>query len=356
MSLGVFCAMATKNTKKISFLNEFEKDTIVAQCTPTGSGALALIRVSGPQAFSLVTQCSKLSNVPTNLLTNQSANPFTHLSTPKTILTLPSHTIAHGFIIEPQKTNRTKNICKIDEVLFFVMHAPRTFTGEHTVEISCHNNIFIIEKIIHILIQLGARLAQPGEFSRRAVENGKIDLLQAEAINELIHANSQQAIQQSLAQVTGTLSLFVHQLEKKTLKILALCEASFEFLEEEINFSDQIRELVSDLLETIRIVQTSNEQQRQLREGVRIAIIGSVNAGKSSLFNTLVGKNKAIVTPIPGTTRDLIESGLYQDGVYLTLVDTAGLRNTEDIIEKEGIERAYREAHIADLVLLVSDG
>lgn len=305
-------------------------DTIVAHCTPSGPGAIALIRVSGPDAVAIVAQCAQLSSK-------------------KSLLSVDTHTIHHGWVV-------TKEGKLIDEVMFFVMHAPRTFTGQTVVEISTHNNPFIIEAVIELLISSGARPAQRGEFTRQAVESGKLDLVQAEAINELIHANSEQLLQQSLQQLKGSFSHWIVQLETQLLKLIALCEASFEFLEEEIDFKQPIQEALTGIFSNIITIKYSFDQQQQLRNGVRIALIGSVNAGKSSLFNVLIGKNRAIVTDIAGTTRDVIEAGIYKNGVYLTLIDTAGLRQTADIIEQQGIERSYQEAQTADIIILVIDG
>ncbi len=305
-------------------------DTIVAQCTPSGSGALALLRVSGPQAFAIVSRCAQLSN----------KQPINQVTT---------HTIQHGWVIDEHNN-------KIDEVLFFVMHAPRTFTGEHVVEISCHNNQFLIDGIIERIISCGARSAANGEFSRQAVENGKLDLLQAEAINDLIHAQSQQGLRQAFAQLQGTLSTWVSSIEKELVILIAVCEATFEFIEEEIDLSDVILARFDTLLIKINELKKSFSAQDHIRNGIRIALIGTVNAGKSSLFNALIGKNRAIVTAIPGTTRDVIEAGFYYQGLYWTLIDTAGIRQTHDTIEQEGIEKSYQEAAQADIVLLVYDG
>ena len=245
----------------------------------------------------------------------------------------------------------------IDSALFLLMRAPKTFTGEDTVEITCHNNQFIIEAIIARILSAGARLAQPGEFTKLAVVNKKIDLIQAEAINELIHANSQQAIKKSLAQLEGSLSQRMGEIEKQLLHAVALSEASFEFLDEEnLEFGTQIGTILEKSLTQITELEQTFGRQKQVREGVRIAFIGSVNAGKSSLFNKMIGSKRSIVTSQAGTTRDVVEAGLYEDGLYWTLIDTAGLRQTEKIIEKEGIARSYQEAQKADINILVVDG
>ena len=237
------------------------------------------------------------------------------------------------------------------------MRGPHTFTGQDTIEITCHNNPFIIQQILDAAIAAGARLAQEGEFSRRAVSNGKIDIIQAEAINDLIHANTQHALKQSLSQLSGSLTHWITSIETDLIKALALSEASFEFLDEEnMEFNLQIKEITATILSTIADLKITFDQQQQIRNGIRIAIIGSVNAGKSSLFNALLNKERAIVTNIAGTTRDVIEAGLYKNGNYWTLIDTAGLRTTHDIIEQMGIQKSHEEAHKADIILLVFDG
>ncbi len=311
-------------------IHSHDDQTIIAQCTPQGSGALALLRLSGSDVFTIA---DKVAYLPQNKKVSQAK----------------SHTIEYGYIIDEQGKH-------IDQVLFLVMHAPRTFTGQHTVEITCHNNPFIIEAIIKRAIQVGARIAQNGEFTKRAVMNNKIDVLQAEAINELIHANTQMALKKSLAQIEGSFSHWLQAIEQQLVKALALSEASFEFIDEEdMEFNTQIEQIINTTFATTNKLKKAFDQQQHIRQGIRIAIIGSVNAGKSSLFNALLGKDRAIVTNIAGTTRDVIEAGLYKNGNYWTLIDTAGLRQTNDTIEQEGIKRSFEQAKQADIVLLVFD-
>ncbi len=315
---------------KIPNMNN-HSETIIACCTPQGSGAIALLRLCGNNVFTLVDRMAQLPSK-------------------KTISQHKSHTIAYGNVIN--KNNRI-----IDNVLFLIMHGPNTFTGENTVEITCHNNPFIIDAITQTAITHGARLAGPGEFTQRAVLNEKIDIIKAEAINELIHANTQQGLKLSLSQLNGSLSSLIASIEKKLLHALALCQASFEFIEEDrMTFDTQIKNDIVDVQNTISKLQQSFNAQKIIREGIRIALIGSVNAGKSSLFNELIGQDRAIVTNIAGTTRDSIEAGLYQNGTYWTLVDTAGLRQTNNVIEKIGIKRSLEEVKKADIVLLIQDG
>ncbi len=306
-------------------------DTIVALCTPQGPGAIALLRITGHHAISIVDTMASLADG-SSLLKSQ------------------SHTIHYGTI-------KDRHDETVDSVLFLLMRAPKTFTGCDTVEITCHNNPFIIDAIIARAIECGARLAQPGEFTKLSVLNKKIDLVQAEAINDLIHANSQEAIKRSLAQIKGSLSFEIEQIEKQLLNALALSEVSFDFLDEEnIDFGDQISNIIQLILDKTDRLVSSFEKQKQIRQGIRIALIGSVNVGKSSLFNALIGSHRAIVTDKAGTTRDSIEAGMYQEGLYWTLIDTAGLRNTRNHIEQEGIKRSFKEADLADIILLVEDG
>jgi len=306
-------------------------EAIIAQCTPQASGAIALLRLSGSNAFAIADKISKLTGN-------------------KTISSLSTHTIHYGWIID-QHGNR------VDQVLFFLMRAPASFTGDDTIEITCHNNPFIIQNIIQAAITAGARMAQEGEFSRRAVNNNKIDIIQAEAINDLIHANTQLTLKQSLSQLSGSLTQWVTSIEKQLIKALAFSNASFEFLDEEnIELSSHIKNIINELLATIGTLKNTFNQQQHIRSGIRIAIIGSVNAGKSSLFNALLNQDRSIVTNIAGTTRDVIEAGLYKNSNYWTLIDTAGLRTTNDIIEQIGITRSHEQAQKADIILLVFDG
>lgn len=303
---------------------------IVAQCTPKGEGALALLRLSGDNVFTICDQ-------------------FVQLKKAKNLANAPSHTIIYGTVLDSDGT-------PVDHVLFFVMRAPQTFTGQDTLEITCHNNPFIIQRIIELAIAQGARHAAPGEFAQRAVLHNKIDLLQAEAINELIHANTQFALKKALSQTDGSFSAFIHQIEEQLVHCLALCQASFEFIEEEgLEFGNHAAKILHSVLQTIQTLKGTFSIQEQIRAGIRITLIGTVNAGKSSLFNAILGKNRAIVSPIAGTTRDSIEAGLYINNNYWTLIDTAGLRLTHDAIEQEGIARSLYQADNADIILLLTD-
>lgn len=311
-------------------LHHYDDQTIIAHCTPKGSGALALLRISGAEARTITSAMSKLPNK-------------------KTVISVESHTIHYGWVLDI-------NGDRVDQVMFIIMDGPATFTGQDVVEITCHNNQFIIDTIIETAIHHGARIAQEGEFTKRAVLNKKIDLLQAEAINDVIHAQTPRALKASLSQLKGSLSSWSAEIERELVRILALSEASFEFIDEEITFDEQIRAALKSVRSMVTNIKKTYSHQQQIKQGFRIALLGSVNAGKSSLFNALLDKQRAIVTDKAGTTRDVIEGSLYKDGLYWTIVDTAGLRTTDDVIEQEGIKRSFDEAQTADVIILVYDG
>jgi tRNA modification GTPase len=308
-------------------------DTIIALCTAQGSGAIAIIRLSGENVFSIVEKIS-------------------HLSNKKKFANVNSHTINHGFIVD---STTKKNV---DEVLFMIMKSPKTFTGQNTVEINCHNNSFIIETIITLAIKVGARQAKGGEFTKRAFLSGKIDLVQAEAIHDIITAQSELSLQKSMAHLAGELSSTVLNIKHQLVHLLSIINASFEFLEEEqqdIQLEQTINKKFLEIIEKISSITKNSHYQQQIRQGIRIAIIGDTNAGKSTLFNALLKKNRAIVSSIAGTTRDSIEQSLYKNGMFLSLIDTAGLRETKNKIEKLGIDRSYHEAATSDIIIFLID-
>lgn len=306
------------------------RETIIAECSPKGRGAVSLLRLSGPDALSI-------------------ADHLVVLSPAATLQVLPTHTIHYGWIVDQQGQ-------RVDQVLLLLMKAPKTFTGEDTIEITCHGNPFIVQEIIALAITHGARLAQPGEFTQRAVMHDKIDLVQAEAIHDIVTANTQVALKQSLSQLHGSLSHVLNALEHDLLSALALSDASFEFIDEDEEFGTQVLNYITKVANAIAHALACTGNTKIIKQGVRIALIGSVNTGKSSLFNALLSTNRSIVTDQAGTTRDTIEALLEKSGTFITLIDTAGLRFTHDRIEQEGIERSRNEAHAADIILLIYDG
>ncbi|MDQ5890264.1 MAG: tRNA modification GTPase MnmE [Candidatus Dependentiae bacterium] len=308
-------------------------DTIIASCTAPGAGALALLRLDGPAA---------------SVIAQSIARTKRHDS----LVAAATHTIIYGHIVDEDGAS-------IDQVLFLVMRAPRTFTGNEIIEITCHNNPFIVEAILARACAGGARYARPGEFTQRALLNGKIDMLQAEALHDLITAPSCAAARKSLAQLEGSLSQAVLQIEERLFALAVMIEASFEFSEEEhidLDFDAIVRERLAETLQFIEALCAGQGSLQHVREGVKIALVGTVNAGKSTLLNTLIGRNRAIVSDRPGTTRDSIEAGMSVGGYTWTYIDTAGIRETADTIEQEGIIRTHQAAAGADVVLVVCDG
>jgi tRNA modification GTPase len=307
-------------------------DTIAAIATPIGEGGLAVIRLSGPQSF-------EVADAAFQPVGKHSAKPSA----------ASSHTIHFGHIV--------RNGTTIDEVLVSVMRAPRTFTREDVIEITCHGGLLPAKLVLDSLLEKGARLAEPGEFTRRAFLNGRIDLAQAEAVADLIHSRTELALRAANEQLAGKLSQRINTLRDDFLKILAHVEAHIDFPDEDIapDTKDQLLARLERGIAFIdELLRTANEGQI-LRRGIRAAIIGRPNAGKSSLLNQLLGHDRAIVSSIPGTTRDTIEETANIRGLPVVFIDTAGLRDSTDEIEKEGVRRSHKSLQQADLILHVLD-
>jgi len=308
-------------------------DTIAAIATPIGEGGIGIIRISGSSA----------KDVGLKILVNRKKKFFSDIEVRK---------VYHGLVINPV------NQQPVDEVIFFFLKGPKSFTGEDTLEVQAHGGTFSLSKILDIVLHHGARLAEPGEFTQRAFLNGRIDLVQAESIIDLIRAKTDKAHELALSQLTGQTSKIISQIENDLYKILITIEAALDFPEEDIPElqKEQLHSQASLALHQLIGLLDGVDEGLKIREGIRLVIVGRPNVGKSSFLNELVQEEKAIVTEIPGTTRDIIEAPFQLRGVPIRLIDTAGLRETENVIEQIGIAKTERSIEQADLIVLVIDG
>lgn len=311
----------------------FLDDTIVAISTPLGEGGIGIVRLSGKDAISI-------------------ADRLFHSPKGKTLSASKSHRIVYGFIKDPA-TNDT-----IDEVLISVMRSPNTYTREDIVEINCHGGMLPLRKVLELVIKEGARLAEPGEFTKRAFLNGRLDLSEAEAVIDLIRAKTAESGRIALEQLKGRLSGKILKLREALTQICTFVEAYIDFPEEDIEISSkkEMMESAGSTLAELESLLKTYEEGRFFREGLGAAIVGRPNVGKSSLLNALLQKDRAIVTNMPGTTRDIIEEYLNINGLPLRIIDTAGIRESHDMAEVEGVKRSLRAIEDADLVIAVVDG
>ena len=307
-----------------------EFDTIAAISTAPGEGAIGIVRISGDLAISIA---SSIYQCGTKKLEEQK-----------------THTIHYGHIVDPKSGEI------YDEVMVSVLRAPKTFTREDIVEINCHGGIVAINRVLQLVLRMGARLAEPGEFTKRAFLNGRIDLSQAEAVMDLIRAKTDKSMQLAMRQLDGQLSHLIQNLRQEILNTLAQVEVNIDYPEyddvEEMTLQ-LLREKTQQVLQGIRALLNTASQGKILRDGLKTAIVGRPNVGKSSLLNVLLREEKAIVTDIAGTTRDTIEEYVNVRGVPLQLIDTAGIRETDDVVEKIGVERSRKALKEADFVLLL---
>jgi tRNA modification GTPase len=308
-------------------------DTIAAIATPIGEGGIGIIRISGPSA----------KEIGLKVLVNDKKVFFTEIQVRK---------VYHGMVINPVNQHL------LDEVIFFYLKGPKSFTGEDTVEIQAHGGIYTLSKILEIILSNGARMAEPGEFTQRAFMNGRIDLVQAESIIDLIRAKTEKAHELALSQLTGRTSQSLSQIEKDLYQILITIEATLDFPEEDILAPEKemIHSQALQVLKKLKTILNGVDEGRKIREGISLVIVGRPNVGKSSLLNELVQEEKAIVTAIPGTTRDIIEVSFQLRGIPIRLIDTAGLRKTENVIEQMGIAKTEKSIEQGDLIILVLDG
>ena len=324
------------------------EDTICAIATPAGEGGIGIVRLSGPQALAV-------------------ASRVIHLRSGRPLSSISSHTLHLADLVGPA-SDRQGNVrpghaqaprsSLLDEALVVYMKAPRSFTAEDVVEIQSHGGMLVLGIVCKLCVESGARMAEPGEFTKRAFLNGRLDLSQAEAVLDTIRATSSAGLIVAQRHLRGDLAREVEQARTSLLHVLAHVEAGIDFVGEDISFlqHDELVRIVREACAVVQKLEATAQEGRILREGARVAILGRPNVGKSSLLNRFLKQERAIVTAIPGTTRDVLEESVDLDGVMVRLVDTAGVRDTDDIVELEGIKRTRAAQDEADLLLVVVDG
>lgn len=306
-------------------------DTICALATPHGMGAIAVVRISGPQAFPIVATLLQINGKPLE------------------ISNIHPNKAYHGYLINKGEL--------LDEAVVTFFKAPHSFTGEDTAEISVHGSVYVQQKLLQVIVAQGCRMAEAGEFTRRAFVNRKFDLAQAEAIADLISAESEAAHRVAINQLKGGFSKELQVLRSKLLEMTSLIELELDFSEEDVEFADrsQLKALLQETIDKVNTLKDSFRYGNAIKNGIPVAIVGQTNTGKSTLLNSLLGEDRAIVSDIAGTTRDTIEETLNIGGILYRFIDTAGLRDTEETIEKIGIERSYRKIQEATLVIGMLD-
>ena len=312
----------------------WENDTIAAISTPIGESGIGIVRISGPKALEIAQEVFRDKNLNKTKIKN-----------------FFSHTVHYGFVIDPESGE------KIDEVILVLMKKPQTYTREDTVEFNCHGGILSLRKVLETAINCGARMAEPGEFTKRAFLNGRIDLSQAEAVIDLIQAKTERSLSSSLAQLGGSLKKKITDLRNRLIRISAEIEAPMDFPDQDIKeiCPKKVEENISYILKEVNSLMRTLNYGKILKEGISALIVGKANVGKSSLFNTLLRENRAIVTHLPGTTRDTIEELINIKGIAFKIIDTAGLKNPENIIEKISIKKMMKHLKEARLILAMFD-
>lgn len=307
------------------------QDTIAAIATAMSSAGIGIIRISGSDAFSIAERV------------------FRPKKESKRISEEPAYTIHYGTIWDEEEM--------LDEVLVLLMRGPHSYTAEDTVEIDCHGGVLVMRRILEAVIRQGARPAEPGEFTKRAFLNGRLDLSQAEAVMDLIEAKNEMALKSSVSQLRGSVQKKIRKIREAILYEMAFIESALDDPEHISldGYPERLEEIVEKLLEEVKKLLLSSQNGRILKEGIKTVIVGKPNAGKSSLLNALVGEERAIVTEIAGTTRDVLEEHIQLNGVHLNILDTAGIRSTEDVVEKIGVTKAMEHMEDADLILYVVD-
>ena len=313
-------------------MEKYENETIAAIATALSDSGIGIVRISGENAIYIID------------------NIFRSAAGRRILTKVQSHTIHYGYIVDSDE-----NV--IDEVMVAVMKAPRSYTTEDTVEINCHGGVLVMQKVLEAVLHAGARLAQPGEFTKRAFLNGRIDLSRAEAVIDVIHSQNEYALSSSVSQLKGQLSNKIHTLREDILYQIAFIESALDDPEHISleGYPEQLAEKVTGFEKEIQKLLATADNGRLMKEGISTVIVGKPNAGKSSLLNMLLGEDRAIVTEIAGTTRDALHETINLHGISLNMIDTAGIHETQDVVEKIGVERAKKYAVEADLILYVVD-
>ena len=307
-----------------------KKDTIAAIATAMSNSGIGIVRISGEEAFDIIEKIYRGKKK-------------------KSLKEQNSHTIHYGYIVDGEET--------IDEVLVMLMRGPHSFTGEDVVEIDCHGGVYVVKKILETVIKYGARAADPGEFTKRAFLNGRMDLSQAEAVIDIINSKNAYALKSSVSQLKGSVHKKITEIRKEILYHTAFIETALDDPEHISvdGYGDKLMVTVDKLLDEIHQLLITSDNGRMIKEGIQTVIVGKPNAGKSSLLNVLVGEERAIVTDIEGTTRDVLEEHIQLQGISLNIMDTAGIRETKDLVEKIGVDKAKNHANEADLIIYVVD-
>ena len=312
-----------------------EFDTICAIATPIGEGGISIIRISGNNALDMASSIFRPKNK-------------------QDIKNMKTYTMRYGNVINAENNEI------VDDVILSYMKGPYSYTGENVVEINCHGGVVATNRVLNEIVKAGARLSEPGEFTKRAFLNGKIDLSQAEAVIDIIRAKTELSMKSAIMQSKGSLSKEIGELRKYLLNVLALIEYAVDFTEDDEDIIDdnllfQIKDGINKTIERIKKLLKNADEGKIIRDGLNMVIVGKPNVGKSSLLNALLKEKRAIVTDIPGTTRDIIEEYINIDGIPVRIIDTAGIRDTEDTVEKIGVERSKEKIEEADLVVLMMD-